>query len=39
MIYNKEHTKSTDTVRKMQRWVNMRAIFESVKRFEDYKAS
>lgn len=37
MIYDKEHTKSTDTVRKMQRWVNMRAIFESVKRFEDYK--
>lgn len=39
MIYDKEHTKSTDTVRRIQRWVNMRAIFESVKRFEDYKAT
>ena len=37
MIYDKEHTKSTDTVRKLQRWVNMRAIFESTPRFEDYK--
>lgn len=37
MIYDKEHTKSTDTVRKMQRWVNMRAIFEKIHRFEDYK--
>lgn len=36
MIYDKEHTKSTDTVRKLQRWVNMRAIFESTPRFEDY---
>ena len=37
MIYDKEHTKSTDTVRKLQRWVNMRAIFESTPRFEDYQ--
>lgn len=37
MIYDKEHTKSTDTVRKLQRWVNMRAIFENVPRFEDYQ--
>ena len=37
MIYDKEHTKSTDTVRKLQRWVNMRAIFESTTRFEDYQ--
>lgn len=37
MIYDKEHTKSTDTVRKLQRWVNMRAIFESAIRFEDYQ--
>lgn len=36
MIYDKEHTKSTDTVRKLQRWVNMRAIFEKVWSFEDY---
>ncbi len=38
MIYDKEHTKSTDTVRKIQRWVNMRAVFETVKKYEDYKA-
>ncbi len=37
MIYGKEHTRPGDTVRRMQRWVNMRAVFESVKRFEDYK--
>lgn len=37
MIYDKEHTKSTDTVRKIQRWVNMRGIFEKVQRFEDYQ--
>ncbi len=37
MIYDKEHTKPTDTVRKMQRWVNARFIFESTPRFEDYK--
>lgn len=36
MIYDKEHTKSNDTVRKIQRWVNMRAIFTTVERFEDY---
>ena len=38
MIYDKEHTKSRDTVRKLQRWVNMRAIFERIARFEDYTA-
>lgn len=37
MIYDKEHTKQTDTVRKIQRWVNMRAIFESTPRFDDYQ--
>ncbi len=37
MVYNKESTKPGDTVRRMQRWVNMRAVFEKVKRFEDYK--
>ena len=36
MIYDKQNTKPSDDVRKLQRWVNMRAIFESVKRFEDY---
>lgn len=37
MVYDKEHTRSTDTVRKIQRWVNMRAVFETTPRFEDYK--
>lgn len=36
MIYDKQNTKPHDDVRKLQRWVNMRAIFESVERFEDY---
>lgn len=38
MIYNKEQTKRSDTVRKLQRWVNMRAVFEKIPRFEDYVA-
>lgn len=37
MVYDKKHTKPADTVRKIQRWVNMRAVFEKVKRFEDYQ--
>lgn len=37
MVYDREHTKSGDIVRKVQRWVNMRAVFERVPRFEDYK--
>lgn len=37
MIYNKEKTRSKDTVRRMQRWVNMRSIFETIPRFEDYR--
>lgn len=36
MIYDKQNTKPHDDVRKLQRWVNMRAIFASVERFEDY---
>lgn len=38
MIYDKEHTKRGDTVRKIQRWVNMRAVFEKIQRFEDYNS-
>ena len=34
MIYDKEH--SPRVYRRMQRWVNMRATFATVKRFEDY---
>jgi hypothetical protein len=37
MIYDKEHTKPADTVRRLQRWVNNRIIFDRVQRFEDYK--
>ena len=35
MIYDKEH--SPKVYRRLQRWVNMRSTFASVKRFEDYK--
>lgn len=37
MVYDKEHTKPADTVRRLQRWVNNRIIFDRVQRFEDYK--
>ena len=37
MIYDKAHSKPSDNVRRLQRWVNMRAVFETVPRFEDYK--
>ena len=36
MIYGKENTKTTDTVRKLQRWVNNRRIFATVKDFKEY---
>ncbi len=36
MIYNKEHTKSSDPVRLLQRWVNNRKIFKTIKCFGDY---
>lgn len=36
MIYEKEKTKPKDTVRKLQRWVNNRRIFEAVPDFKDY---
>lgn len=36
MIYDKEHTNGGDTVRLLQRWVNNRKIFKTIKRFEDY---
>lgn len=36
MIYDKEHTNPMDDVRKLQRWVNNRILFRSIKRFEDY---
>lgn len=39
MIYDKQHTKSDDMVRKLQRWVNMKAVFEKVRNFDDYLES
>lgn len=36
MIYDKEHTDGTDAARRLQRWVNNRKIFKTIKRFEDY---
>ena len=36
MIYNKESTKGSDTVRLIQRWVNNRKIFNSIKWFSEY---
>lgn len=36
MIYNKERTKGSDPVRLLQRYVNNRKIFNTIRRFEDY---
>lgn len=36
MVYNREKTSSSDTVRQLQRWVNNKIIFKTVERFEDY---
>ncbi len=38
MIYNKQHTKGNEPVRRLQRYVNNRKIFKTVKRFEDYNS-
>lgn len=37
MIYDKEHLPKGHITRKLQRWVNMRAVFETILKFEDYK--
>lgn len=36
MIYNKESLPKGHITRKLQRWVNMRAVFETVQNFEEY---
>lgn len=36
MVYDKTHTTSRDNVRRLQRWVNNRRLFRTVKNFEDY---
>lgn len=38
MIYEKEKLPPKHTLRRLQRWVNMRAVFEKIPRFEDYRA-
>ncbi len=38
MIYDKEKVKPRATVKKLQRWVNNRRLFETIPRFEDYIA-
>ena len=37
MIYNKENVPKGHKLRKLQRYVNLRSIFNSVPRFEDYR--
>jgi len=37
MIYDRDRLPIGHVLRKLQRWVNMRAVFESTPRFEDYK--
>lgn len=37
MIYDKEHLPKQHTTRRLQRWVNMKAVFEKIPRFEDYR--
>lgn len=37
MIYGKHKLKSGDRLKKLQRWVNSRFTFATVKNFEDYK--
>lgn len=39
MIYNKENTKPGSDIRRLQRWVNNKIVFKTVKRFEDYDAN
>lgn len=36
MVYDKEHLPKGHITRKLQRWVNMRAVFETIPKFEDY---
>lgn len=38
MVYNKNQLPKRHKALKVQRWVNMRAVFESTPKFEDYRA-
>ena len=37
MVYEKDKLPKGHVIRRLQRWVNMRAVFEKTPRFEDYK--
>lgn len=37
MVYNKKSLPQGHITRRLQRWVNMRAVFETIPKFEDYK--
>lgn len=37
MVYEKDKLPKKSEIRRLQRWVNMRAVFETIPRFEDYK--
>lgn len=37
MVYNKESLPKGHITRRLQRWANMKAVFETTPRFEDYK--
>lgn len=36
MVYNKDKLPPRHTLKQLQRWVNMRAVFQTVPKFEDY---
>ena len=37
MVYERDKLPKGHVLRRLQRWVNMRAIFEKIKKFEDYR--
>lgn len=39
MIFEKEKLQKHHVLKKLQRWVNRRAVFETIKKFEDYRGS
>lgn len=38
MLYDKDHIPKGSDLRRLQRWVNHRAVFSACKKFEDYKS-
>ena len=37
MVYERDKLPKGHVMRKLQRWVNMRAVFETTPKFEDYR--